>query len=418
MERRLAKTDVCAPLLERFTRYVKIDTTSDPHHMETKPSTQKQFDLARVLVEELKALGISDVDLDEHCFVLAKIPASPGYEQAPAVLFCSHLDTSSASPGANVQPQVHEKYDGGVIKLNGIDLDPELTPQLKECVGDTIVTSDGTTLLGGDDKAGIANIMTAIDEILNKHPVPHGRIEILFGADEEIGVGMKFVPLERMESRIGYTVDGHLMGELECECFTALNVVVNITGASVHPGYARGKMVNAVKMASSFIQMLPNERPETTDEYQGFFMVKEIEGGVDKATVEMIVRDFTTEAIEARQKRLEEIAKGVEAMYPGGKVEVTGEIIYKNMKEKLMENPKVVDFMTVAAERCGFKGKFSPIRGGTDGSRLTQMGVLTPNIFTGSYNHHGRSEFAVLSHMVAAVEMIIELVKLWSEEKQ
>ena len=417
MESRLAKTGITGPLIERFTRYVKIDTTSDPEVTDRKPSTQRQFDLAHILVDELKSIGITDVNLDEHCFVLAKIPASPGYELAPAIMLCAHLDTSDASPGANVSPQIHERYDGGVIKLNGVEIDPETTPQLKDCVGDTIITSDGTTLLGADDKAGIADIITAIDEILNKNPVPHGRIELLFGADEEIGRGMDLVPLDRMESRVGYTLDGHLLGDLECECFTAMNVTVRITGISVHPGYARGKLVNATAMAASFVQMLPNEKPENTDGYQGFFMVKTMSASVDSARLTMIVRDFSDEAIETRRQRLESIAAAVMSMYPGGKVELETNILYRNMRDKLKEDPRVVDFMTEAAKKCGFEARFSPIRGGTDGTRLTADGILTPNIFTGSYNHHGRSEFAVLSHMVAAVEMVIELVKLWTAQK-
>lgn len=418
---RLADKEVSGPLLERFLKYVKVYTTADGSAPEDKkPSSDRQFDLARVLVEDLKALGVSDVTLDDHAFVIGRIPATEGYENVPSIAFMSHMDTAEEVTGENVKPQVFENYQGGKIEVgNGVVLDPESLPVLKTlCIGDTIITTDGTTLLGADDKSGVSAIVTLVDLILNKRKTPHGPIEIIFNADEEIGRGTEFFPFDKVQSKIAYTVDGGEEGELEFECFNAINVTVNFHGISVHPGYARGKLVNAVLMASAFVDMLPKtERPEVTDGFQGFYAPMSINGSVEEATVFLLVRDFNLEAARKRVETVQLLAKAVEAMFPGGKVEVHPKEMYYNMKAKLDENPKVVELLCEAVKKAGVEPKFVPIRGGTDGAELTRKGVSTPNLFTGGINFHSRSEFACLSQMVAAVYSLYELVKLYAAQK-
>ena len=418
---RLADKEVSGPLLDRFLRYVKFYTTADGSTPEEqKPSAERIFALARVLVDELKELGVTDVTLDDHAFVVGRIPATEGYENVPSIAFMSHMDTAEEVTGENVKPRVWENYQGGPIDVgNGVVLDPAKLPVLKDkCIGDTIITTDGTTLLGADDKCGVAAIMTLVDLVLNKRKVAHGPIEIIFNADEEIGRGTSFFPFDRVKSKIAYTVDGGEEGELECECFNAVNITVTFYGISVHPGYARGKLVNAVLMASSFVNMLPKtECPEVTDGYQGFYAPMSIEGGVEKASVFMLVRDFNLDAARKKVENVKTLAKAIEAMFPGGRVEVDAKEMYYNMRGKLDENPKVMDLLCESVKRAGVEPVYVPIRGGTDGAELTRMGVSTPNLFTGGINFHSRSEFACLSQMVAAVYSIYELVKLYAAEK-
>lgn len=420
LKERFSHKEICEPLLNRFLRYVKVYTTSDSSLGETKkPSTDRQFDLAKILVEELHHLGIEDVTLDEHCYVIAKIPATKGYENVPSIAFISHMDTVEDAPGKDVKPQIHKDYDGSVIEVgNGVVIDPKVTTNLKDCIGDTIITSDGTTLLGADDKAGIADIMTAIDFMLNIKPYPHGPIEVIFNSDEEIGNGTGNFPMDRVNSRIAYTVDGDLEGNYSIETFNASAAEIELTGFCCHPGSAKGVMVNASLMAAAFLSMIPeNELPETTAERDGFYCVRSVQSSIDKAKISMILRDFDEEIMERRKEKISEIAKAVENKYPGGKVEVKFTYQYSNMYKYIKENKKVSDFLVEAIKKAGVVPVVEAIRGGTDGSELSRKGILTPNIFTGGCNFHSLNEFACLGHMYASVCTITELIKLWAEDK-
>ncbi len=405
-------------LLERFTRYTAIDTQSSLERADAgiQPSSEGQRELAAVLLAELKAFGITDASIDENGYLLARIPASPGYENVPAFGLSAHLDTALDAPGKGVRAQLHENYDGTVITIgNGYSLDPADNPELAECIGHTIITSDGTTLLGADNKAGIAGIMSLVD-ILGETGTEHGPIEIVFSPDEETGHGMDRIPIEKLRARAFYTVDGGAEGELETECFNAWKCEVTCTGIAAHPGTARGKMVNAVAMAASFVQMLPvRESPETTSGYEGFFYPLEMHASCEKATVSVYVRDFDLDIMEQRLNRIDSLARAVEAQYPGGKMAVERTKQYMNMKDKLDQAPEVPGILRTAAERAGVSVRMKPIRGGTDGSRLTEMGIPTPNIFTGGHNFHSRTEWASLEQMTAMVRILVELTVAWRE---
>ncbi len=413
-------TETEKELLDRFVRYVKVWTTSDPEKADAGviPSTENQRDLAAMLKEELTAIGAQDVMVTDHNYVCARIPASAGYESAPCVGFLAHMDTASDVSGLNVQPQIYENYDGSVIQLkDGFTLDPEKDTCLKMAVGETVISSDGTTLLGADDKAGIAEIMTAAAEIISHPEIKHGPIEIIFSPDEETGHGMDFVPLDWMQSKQCYTFDGGHIGEVECECFTAWKSEIEFTGISKHPGSARPDFVNAVTMASAFVNLLPqNEAPEATDGYLGFYAPMGISGEVEKANVALIVRDFTMENMQRRLAAIDAFAAAIEAKFPGGKVKVTHTKQYLNMKEKLDEAPEVLDKLVSAVKSVGVEPVFAPIRGGTDGSRLTEMGIPTPNMYTGGHNFHSRFEWCSLNQMYSAEKVIVALVSLWAEK--
>ena len=405
-------------LLERFTRYTAIDTQSSLERADAgiQPSSDGQRTLAELLLSELKALGIPDVSVDEHSYLLARIPPTSGSETVPPFGLCAHLDTALDAPGKNVRAQLHEKYDGTILDIgNGHILDPDENPELAECIGHTIITSDGTTLLGADNKAGIAGIMTLIS-ILGETGTAHGPIEVVFSPDEETGHGMDRIPIEKLKSRAFYTVDGGAEGELETECFNAWKCEVVCTGVAAHPGTARGKMVNAVAMAASFVQSLPvRESPETTSGYEGFFYPLEMNASCEKAAISVYVRDFDLAVMERRLDRLDCIARAVEAQFPGGTVSVTRTRQYLNMKEKLDQVPEVLEILKTAATRAGVSVRMKPIRGGTDGSRLTEMGIPTPNIFTGGHNFHSRTEWASLDQMTAMVRTLVELTASWRE---
>jgi tripeptide aminopeptidase len=408
-------------LAARLVRYAKIETTSD-RHIDDIPSTKTQWDLARLLLEEIQALGIADAKLDEHCYLFARLPASPGLEDAASIGLMAHMDTASDVSGANVRPRVIENYDGKNIRLgaaaaSGVNLVLDIAdnPELPEHVGDTIVVSDGSTLLGADDKAGLAEVMTAAAYLLARPEVKHGPLELIFTPDEETGKGMNLFPLERLRSKACYTVDGGKAGEIEAECFTAYAVKAEFKGKAIHIGAARGKLANAVAMAGSFVAMLPrSEAPESTDGWYGYYCPLEISGGLESAVVEVFLRDFGQAGMEARIAAVRAIAAAVEAQFPLGSVGLTVTKQYVNMREKLDERPEVLDRLMEAARRAGCEPFIKPIRGGTDGARLTEMGVPTPNMFTGGYNFHSRYEWASVSEMVLAVETLVELVKLWS----
>ena len=405
-----------APVIERLVRYAGIGTTSDRHASEI-PSTPQQWELARLLVDELKALGLREISLDDHCYLIARLPASPGLEGKPSVGLMAHIDTASDAPGSDVKPLVHKAWNGAPIALaDGLAIDPALDAELAGHVGDTLVSSDGRTLLGADDKAGVAEIMTATAWLLSHPEIKHGPVEIIFTPDEETGNGMNLFPVKSLRSAACYTVDGSAGGEIEAECFSAWEAKVDIIGKSIHPGYGRGKLANATAMAAAFVAMLPrSESPEATDGWYGYYNPHEISGGVEKAHVEILVRDFEDSGIDRRLAALDAIARAVEVQFPGGKVEVSTRKQYLNMKRRLDENPRVLERAFEAARRAGVEPYSKPIRGGTDGSRLTEMGIPTPNIFTGGHAYHSRLEWASAAEMVLAVDTLIELVRLWAE---
>ena len=414
-------------LLDRFVRYTAIGTQSNRERADSGilPSSDNQREFARLIVDELRSIGLTNVTLDDNGYVLARVPASPGLEGKKTFGLCAHMDTASDAPGDNVKPRIHRNWDGTRIALEGgFTLDPALDGELAFCAEraiktgrpDTIITSDGTTLLGADDKAGIAGIVTLAEYLIAHSEVRHGPIEILFSPDEETGHGMDHVPLDALRSRAFYTVDGGALGELETECFNAWKADVSFTGISAHLGSARGKMVNAVTMAASFIDSLPaQESPEATDGYYGYFCPLEIAGSAETAKLTVFIRDFDRDTMNARLARLDDIARGVRARFPGGKIEITKTEQYRNMKEKLDAAPEILALLRKAAERAGVESFMKPIRGGTDGSRLTELGIPTPNIFTGGHNYHSRTEWASLSEMTAMVNTLIELARLWGE---
>jgi peptidase T len=402
-------------LVSRLVRYAKLETTSD-RHKEEIPSTPTQWELAKLLLEELKALGIEDASLDEHCYLIARLPASRGLESAPSIGLMAHIDTASDVSGAGVKPRVIECYDGGRVELgDGLALDPADYPDLAEHAGDTIIATDGSTLLGADDKAGVAEILTGAAYLLAHPEIKHGPLELIFTPDEETGKGMNLFPLEKLRSKACYTFDGGKAGEVEAECFTAYAVKADFKGKVIHIGAARGKLANAVAMAGSFISMLPrSEAPESTDGWYGYYCPLEVAGGLESASVEVFLRDFKREGMESRIAALRAIAAAVEAQFPGGCVRLEVKKQYVNMREKLDESPEVLERLMEAARRAGAEPVIKPIRGGTDGARLTELGVPTPNLFTGGYNYHSRFEWASVSEMVLAVETFVELAKLWA----
>jgi tripeptide aminopeptidase len=404
-------------LSARFLRYAKIETTSDRHGEET-PSTASQWELGRLLLEEIRELGVADAEIDGRCYLIARIPASPGLENSPSIGLMAHLDTASDVSGANVKPRLVERYAGGDIRLgegDGPVLDAAGNPELAEHLGDTIVVTDGATLLGADDKAGVAEIVTAASLLVAHPELRHGPVELVFTPDEETGKGMDRFPLERLRSKVCYTIDGGKAGEVEAECFNAYAIKAEFMGKVIHIGSARGKLANAVTMAASFVAMLPrSEAPESTDGWYGYYCPLEISGGLERATVELYLRDFSREGMESRVAAVRAMAKAVEAQFPQGSVSLSVMKQYVNMREKLDERPEVLERLMEAARRAGAEPYIKPIRGGTDGARLTEMGVPTPNVFTGGYNYHSRYEWASLGEMVLAVETIIELVRQWA----
>lgn len=408
-------------LLERFKRYTAVFTTSDSHQ-ETCPSTPGQWDLARMLEAELKALGLSDVRTTEFCYVMARLPASPGLAargtnpaSVPSVGFLAHLDTASDTSGKDVKLQVHPNYDGGVLKLGaGITLDPADFPVLATQKGKTILTSDGTTLLGADDKAGVAEIMTALSWLVAHPDFPHGEIEVIFTPDEEIGRGVDKLDLAQLKSKICYTLDGEDEGSYNDACFSAWAVTAKFSGISMHPGYARGKLVNAISMLTMYLAAIPRtESPESTDGDFGFYSAQEVSGGLEHAEARFIIRDFDMAQVHRRVDFLKLLGKTVEAAFPGGKVDVHAREQYRNMKEKLSVQPAIIERLRHAIRQTGVEPFSENIRGGTDGSRLTEKGVLTPNIFAGGHNFHSIREWVALEAMERAAKVIINLAANW-----
>ena len=403
-------------VLERFLRYVTYDTTSDPE-TGAHPSTPGQLVLGRLLAEELAALGLSGVRQDEFGYVYADLPATPGRENCPAIGFIAHLDTSCAVSGKDVKPRVIRDYDGGEIALGGdAVLSPAEFPELAEYKGLTIVTAGGDTLLGGDDKAGVAGIM-AFAEHLAAHPeIPHGRICIAFTPDEEIGEGADHFDVPGFGARFAYTVDGGAAGELEYETFNAAAADVVIHGKSIHPGSAKGKMVNAILLAMEFHAMLPAfEDPACTSGREGFHHLDGINGSVERAECAYIIRDHDRALFEKKKENFRDAAAYLNRKYGAGTVELDIRDSYYNMKEQILPHFHLVDNARAAMESLGVEPKILPVRGGTDGSRLSYMGLPCPNLFTGDHNAHGRLEYVVAEQMALIPDLLLEIVKKYAE---
>jgi len=408
-----------AAVLDRFLRYVRYDTQSD-EHSKTYPSTEKQLVLLRDLAEELRGLGVADAAVDDHGYVTATIPSTTARASVPTIGFIAHVDTSPEMSGANVKPLVHPKYDGrdlvlpddasAVLRLQEI-------PALADQLGHDIVTASGTTLLGADNKAGVAEIVTAAAYLMRHPEIPHGDIRIGFTPDEEIGRGTQHFDVARFGARCAYTMDGGARGELEMETFSADAITVTFHGFNTHAGFAKGRMINAIKLAAGFLERLPRDTmsPETTEGYEGFVHPYIVQAGVERTSVKLLVRDFVTAALKDKEDLVERLAHEVVATQPGARVEVVVEEQYRNMKEVLDRHPIVVEHAREAIRRAGLEPRTRPIRGGTDGSRLSFMGLPTPNIFAGEHNFHSRVEWVSVQDMEKAVEVIVNLCRVWEE---
>ncbi|TXT53213.1 MAG: Peptidase T [Promethearchaeota archaeon] len=405
--------------LNRFLKYVKIWSTSDDE-AESFPSTEIQIEFGKVLVEELKELGLTNIVHDDYGYVYATLPPSEGCEEVQNIALIAHLDTSYSVSGRDVKPVIHENYDGGVIKFASneeLELSPDDSPQLREYVGLDIITSQGDTLLGADDKAGIAEIMAACAAMQKFPELNHGPITVCFFPDEELGKGTDHINLD-MLPELGYTLDGDEMGQLEYECFDAWKASFTFHGYNVHPGYAKDLMINAVEIATRFLSELPEaETPEHTEERDGFFHLFKLNGNPEKASGVMIIRDFELEKNKRRMEYLKELKEAYETRYPGLKIEMDFEHQYENMYNYLENEQKLIDLAKKAITKAGLEFKTKPIRGGTDGARLSAMGVPTPNIFTGGMLFHSKKEYIPVIALKKASEVVLNLIKLWTQEK-
>jgi tripeptide aminopeptidase len=406
-------------LVDRFLRYVQMDTQSREGVAEY-PSTEGQRQFLQMLARELEELGLKEVELDQHFYLTATLPSNL-QTQVPVIGFIAHVDTSPEVSGAGVKPIIHRHYDGQRIQLPGdpsVVLSPETDPELANCIGQDIITSDGTTLLGADDKAGIAEILTAMEYLLSHPEIPHGTIRLAFTPDEEVGRGTDFFDVGRFGAHYAYTVDGGAAGEVENETFCADTMTVRFHGVNVHPGYAKGKMVNAIKLAARLVDKLPKASmsPETTDGREGYVHPHAIEGGVELAEVRLLIRDFEVEGLKEKERYLSRLAARIARQVPGSRVEIQIKESYRNMRYKLEEEPRVVDFAVEAIRRAGLEPKLTSIRGGTDGARLCYQGLLTPNLFTGGHNFHSRREWISVQDMARAVTTLVHLVQIWAEK--
>jgi len=404
--------------LERFLKYVQIDTQSDPNSP-TQPSTEKQKDLGRVLVQELIEMGIADAELDEFGYVYATIPSNTD-KKVPVICYCSHMDTAPDCSGKDVKPIVHRNYQGQDIVLPD---DPSIVikmsghPDLPAQIGNDIVTASGTTLLGADNKSGVAAIMDAAHTLMTNPGIKHGKIRILFTPDEEIGRGVDKVNIKKLGAKYGYTIDGETAGTIENETFSADGAILTINGVSAHPGYAKGTMEHAIKIAAKIVSKLPNKfSPENTEGRQGFIHPTSIEGGLEKATVKFIIRDFTDGGLKKLAKLLQTITDGVLKDYPNSTTDLKVFEQYRNMGKVLKRHPQVVQYAVEAIQRAGYKDtQAGSIRGGTDGSRLSFMGLPCPNIFAGEHAFHSKYEWASVQEMEKAAETMVHLAQIWEE---
>ncbi|HZU38627.1 MAG TPA: peptidase T [Gemmataceae bacterium] len=405
-------------LLDRFCRYVRVSTQAD-ESARTYPSSPGQLELGRLLTEELRGLGLQDAQQDEHGIVLATVPATVDHA-TPTIAWIAHLDTSPETSGHNVQPIIHANYDGRDIILPG---DPSKVLRTAECPellaqkGKTIITTDGTTLLGSDDKAGVAVIMEAAATLLARPEIPHGPIRLCFTCDEEIGHGVDHLDLQKLGATVGYTLDGGGVGEIDGETFSADLAVVTITGTNIHPSIAKGRMVNAIRLAGLFLERLPRQvlSPETTADREGFLHPYRIEGGVAEVTIRILLRDFDTARLADRAELLRTVARTVLADYPTARIDVSVTAQYRNMADGLKKEPRALAFAQEAMRRAGVEPKLTIVRGGTDGSRLTELGLPTPNLSTGEHNIHSPLEWTCLEEMATAVRVLVELARVWGE---
>lgn len=405
-------------ILQRFLRYVSIDTQSDDTAT-TYPSTEKQRNLGRLLIEELKALGIKDVNVDQYGYIMATLPSNVSHK-VPVIGFLAHMDTSPDMSGANIKPQIIESYKGDDIVLNketNLVMTTREFPELKDYVGQTLITTDGTTLLGADDKAGIAEIMTAVDYLI-KHPeIKHGDIRIGFTHDEEVGHGVDFFDVKRFAADFAYTMDGGAIGELEYENFNAASAKISVQGRNIHPGYAKDKMINAMLVAMEINAMLPvNQRPEFTTGYDGFYHLVHMDGSVENATIQYIIRDHDRTKFETKKELVTSILRLINVRYGDTIATVEMKDQYFNMREMVEPHMHIVNTAIKAMEMADVKPHVMPIRGGTDGARLSYMGLPCPNVFAGGHNFHGKFEYVPLESMVKATEVIVNIVKLYAEK--
>lgn len=406
-------------ILNRFLKYVKIDTESDPAS-QSFPSTPKQFNLANVLVDELKALGLKDAHVDNNCYVMATLPSNSDKANIPVIGFIAHMDTSPDMPGKDIKARIIENYDGKDIVLNAdnnIHLKLADFPELKKYVGQTLITTDGTTLLGADDKAGIAEIMAAIEYLVAHPEIKHGTIKIGFTPDEEIGKGVDNFDVDKFGAQYAYTIDGGEIGELEFENFNAAFGKVVVRGRNIHPGYAKDKMINSMIIAMEFNSLLPiNERPEFTAGYEGFYHLVKMDGNVEDSSIQYIIRDHDRMLFEKKKLMFEQTAEYLNHKYGAGTVKVELKDQYYNMREKVEPVYHIVEIAEKAMIEAGVKPQIKPIRGGTDGARLSYMGLPCPNIFAGGHNFHGKYEFVPLESMVKATEVILKIIELYQKK--
>lgn len=409
--------------LDKFIRYARIDTQSKDD-ADTYPSTKKQLDLLNLLVRECRENGITDATIDTYGYVMATIPSNipkghPAFEKVPTIGFISHVDTSPSASGTNVKPQI-VSYKGGDIVLPG---DPSVVittaenPELAKNIGKTIVTSDGTTLLGADDKAGVAIIMTAAQTFVNTPSIIHGTIRIGFTPDEEVGTGTKYFDIRKFGAKFAYTLDGDTVGELNKETFSANQAVITVTGRNIHPGSAKGIMVNSIRAMADIITRMPKDiSPEMTEGYEPYIHPHVLEGEEAKSTLKILLRDFQTPGLDVLKAKLEQIIAQVRPLHPKAKIDLAIVEQYRNMRDYMGTDTRVLDCLWEATRRSGLEPKWVPIRGGTDGSRLTEKGLPTPNIFTGGHNYHGPTEWLSVYGMEKAVETVLNLAQVWVEK--
>lgn len=406
-------------VVERFLRYVKYDTQSSEDST-TFPSTEKQKILGQILADELKEIGMQNVELDEFGYVYAELPSNTD-KNVPPIGFLAHMDTSPEVSGANVNPIIHKNYDGGKIVLPADPtqvIDPEEHPDLKEQIGNDIITADGTTLLGADNKAGLAEIVDAMRYLIQHPEIKHGPIKVCFTPDEEVGRGTEKIRLDRFGAKYAYTVDGESLGEIENETFCADTVILTIQGFNCHPGYAKNKLVNAIKIAADFIDALPKDSlsPETTEGREGYVHPYVVNGGVDVTTIKILIRDFEEAGLKEKEAFLKALAEEIVSKYPKASFKFEVQESYRNMRYVLDQYPQVVQYALEAVERAGIKPKLNIIRGGTDGSRLSYMGLPCPNIFAGEHAFHSRLEWISVQDMQKAVDVIVNLCQIWEEK--
>jgi tripeptide aminopeptidase len=407
--------------LDRFLEYVKIDTQSS-ESSETYPSTFKQLELSKKLLLELNELGLEETEITEHGYVFGTLPATVEYP-IPTIGYIAHVDTSPEVSGKNVNPQIIHKYEGGDIILKNDPaqiIEYDMKPTLKDCLGHDIITTDGTTLLGADNKAGIAEIMGALKYMIDNPEIEHGKIRVAFTVDEEIGSGTRHFDVKKFGAEFAYTVDGETAGEIEDETFCADTAIITINGVNVHPGYAKNRLVNAIKVGAFLIDQLPGDRmsPETTEKREGYLHVHAISGGVEQTEITLLVRDFDVAGLEEKREYLEKLCKLAEKKYPKSSVSLEIKESYRNMKLILDKYPQVVAYAMEAVQRAGLKAIKNLIRGGTDGARLSFMGLPTPNIFTGGHNFHSKKEWISVQNMAKAVETIVHLSQIWAEKSK